>query len=115
MTALADRPLRLLPPPDLRQVKHEVAEEVAERVMLSIWRSGMTQQCVAELVGMSGPVLSGRLRCRTVFNVEEVARIADTLGLDLEGFVWLLMAVASPSAAAGVRHGAPRRGGRPAA
>lgn len=71
-------------PPDV----DAVGEAISERVMLTIWRSGLTQSAVAELIGISPGMLSARLRGRSDFLTGELYRLSCLLDVRLE---WLFL------------------------
>lgn len=57
------------------------SEQVAGEVRAAIARANLTQSAVSAKTGISGASLSRKLSGKHAFDVDELARIADALGL----------------------------------
>lgn len=59
------------------------AERVAGEVRAALAREGKAQAFVVEVLGLSQPAVSRRLRGELAFDVDELSRIAAALGVSL--------------------------------
>lgn len=73
------------------------AVQVGANVRAELARAGKTQAWLAGAIGMSQQSVSDRLRGKFPFDVNELARVADALGLEAAG---LMMPITSTSAQA---------------
>lgn len=84
--------------PNRRTLSHmepqDYANRVASEVRASIARAGVTAKEVSVGTGISTGTLSRKLRGQVPFDVLELARIADHLGVDAAVFLPQLRAVA---------------------
>lgn len=64
-------------------MKQTTAERVGANVRAEMTRAGVSQTTLAEQLGMSQPALSKRLLGKQVFDVDELARVAAALELDM--------------------------------
>lgn len=72
------------------------AEQVGANVRAEMARAGLSQAALAAILGLSQPAISKRLRGIQAFDVDEVARAAEALGIDVAS----LMSITSTSAQA---------------
>lgn len=57
------------------------AERVGTNVRAEMTRAGVSQTTLAEQLGMSQPALSKRLLGKQVFDIDELTRVAEHLGV----------------------------------
>lgn len=63
------------------------AERVAAEVRVALAREGRPQRYVAEVLGLSQPAVSRRMRAEVPFDVAELAKLADALGIPVATFM----------------------------
>lgn len=71
------------------------AQRVAAEVRAALARQRKPHRFVGEVLGLSSTAVSRRLRGETVFDVEELAKLATALGVTLASFMPTESAVAS--------------------
>jgi transcriptional regulator with XRE-family HTH domain len=62
-------------------------ERIAAEVRAEIARQGKTQRQVAELIGMAQQLLQVRLAGSRSFRAEEIAKLAEVLGVPVDQFL----------------------------
>jgi len=58
-----------------------------ERVMTLMWRASITQTKLAPVLGMTQSTLSGKLKGKSAFTLDEILVIADMFGVSLDYLV----------------------------
>ena len=73
------------------------AVQVGGNVRAELARAGKTQAWLADAIGISQQSVSDRLRGKSPFDVNELARVADALGLDAASLMSVTVSSAQAS------------------
>lgn len=63
-------------------MEQTTAERIGANIRAEMARAGMSQTSLAAVLGISQPAVSKRLLGKQAFDVDELTRVADALGLD---------------------------------
>lgn len=73
--------------PTLRCMTKSVSASVASNVRAELARRGLTQRELADKLGLTQTAISSRLRGIVAFDVDELAVVAETLGVRIESLM----------------------------
>lgn len=66
------------------QVKRTANMIASERIVMLMWRSSVTQTKLAPVLGMTQSTLSGKLKGKSAFTLDEILMIAEVFGVSLD-------------------------------